>query len=183
MTVFVAATLSSGPAEIGRTMSQAAASGLSAAFTSAAVTAPAAFAEAASSTRSSLRPDCDTARKSWPLSVRLRRYTVAMLGAAAATGMPRVRSMRCLPKVAACAELPLAQVTTTCGRWRRRCRTSSASGARRLSAWRATASGASRISAAMRLPGSFAAMDYQPCPHRFCYGFRQDSGTALRIGV
>ena len=33
---------------------------------------------------------------------------VAMFGAAAATGIPRWRSIKCLAKVAACAELPLA---------------------------------------------------------------------------
>ena len=38
-----------------------------------------------------------------------------MLGAAAATGTPRYSSIRCFAKVAACAELPRAQVTTTEG--------------------------------------------------------------------
>src|SRR4051812_13899158 len=39
-----------------------------------------------------------------------------MFGAEAATGTPRYSSIRCLAKVAACAELPRAQVTTTRGR-------------------------------------------------------------------
>ena len=66
MKVLVAATLRSGPASIGRTISQAAANGLSVTLTSATVNAPAAFAIAALSTRSSLRPDCDTAKNSCP---------------------------------------------------------------------------------------------------------------------
>jgi hypothetical protein len=62
----VAATLNSGPAPIGSTISQEAARGLSVALTSAAVNAPACRAIAAVSTRSSLRPDCEIARNSWP---------------------------------------------------------------------------------------------------------------------
>ena len=80
---------------------------------------------------------------------------VAMFGAAAATGIPRWRSIRCLAKVAACAELPLAQVTTTSGGRRVSRAISSASGAARLSAWQRTAAGASRNSAAMPAPDVF----------------------------
>src|SRR5260221_4585407 len=91
MKVLVAATLRSGPAEIGRTMSLAAASGLSVAFTRAAVKAPDAFAMAALSTRSSLRPDLGIARKNWPARCRDRRDTVPMFGALAATREPAGR--------------------------------------------------------------------------------------------
>src|SRR6185295_6845105 len=66
--VLVAATLTSGPAAIGRTRSQATANGLSVSLTMAAMRAPVAFAEDADSTRSSLRPDCEMARNSWPSS-------------------------------------------------------------------------------------------------------------------
>src|SRR5438105_2224574 len=62
--LFVAATLSSGPAAIGSTMSDDLARGLSVSLTIAAVSAPAALAIAADSMRSSLLPDCETARKS-----------------------------------------------------------------------------------------------------------------------
>jgi hypothetical protein len=55
--VFVAATLNSFPAAMGRTMSQADARGLRVSFTIAAVSAPKALADNAASTRSSLRPD------------------------------------------------------------------------------------------------------------------------------
>src|SRR5579875_3082593 len=51
-----------------------------------------------------------------------------MPGAAAATGMPRYRSKRCLAKLAACAELPRAQVMAS-------------SGGRRLSRARRSSSG------------------------------------------
>ena len=78
MKVFVAATLSSDPAAIGRTMSAAAASGLSTSFTIAAVSAPAALADAVVSMRSSPRPDWETARKNWSLELQVssvdRRY-------------------------------------------------------------------------------------------------------------
>src|SRR6516162_7176387 len=87
--LFVAATLSSGPAAIGNTTSQAAANGLSVSLTMAAVRAPEAFAEDADSIRSSLRPDCEIARNSWPSSRKSLRYTEVILGAASATGMPR----------------------------------------------------------------------------------------------
>src|SRR4051794_31095089 len=72
-----------------------------------------------------------------------------MFGAEAATGTPRYSSIRCLAKVAACAELPRAQVTTTEGGLRCRRATSSATGRASRSAWRRTESGASRSSAAM----------------------------------
>src|SRR5262245_2158770 len=72
-----------------------------------------------------------------------------MLGAAAATERPRWRSIRCLPNVAACAELPRAQVTTNCGGLRLSRASNSFSGAARQWAWRSTASGASRNSTAM----------------------------------
>ncbi len=62
--VFVAATLSSGPAFIGKMMSHSAASGLSAAFTMQTVRAPEARALAAISTISALPPDWETARNS-----------------------------------------------------------------------------------------------------------------------
>ena len=104
MKVFVAATLSSDPAAIGRTMSAAAASGLSTSFTIAAVSAPAALADAVVSMRSSPRPDWETARKNWSWSWGSsvdRRY-------ARRTSATECRSMRCLPKLAAYAELPRA---------------------------------------------------------------------------
>ena len=87
--VFVAATLSSGPALMGSTKSHPAANGLAVSFTIAAVSAPALFAAAALSMRSPLCPDCEIARKSWSLRRSSRPYTLAMFGAAAATGMPR----------------------------------------------------------------------------------------------
>ena len=62
MKVFVAATLNSGPAAIGKTNSQACANGLFVSLTMAAVTASAARAAAAASIRSSLDPDCEIAR-------------------------------------------------------------------------------------------------------------------------
>src|SRR5258706_11159884 len=72
-----------------------------------------------------------------------------MLGAAAATGMPRWRSIACLAKAAAWAELPRATVTTTCGGFTLRRRTSSRMGSASLNSCRATASGACWISAAI----------------------------------
>src|ERR1700688_821821 len=72
-----------------------------------------------------------------------------MLGAAGATGMPRCRSMACLAKAAAWAELPRAAVTTTRGGLALSRRTSAPKGPARFLSWRATASGASRISVAI----------------------------------
>ena len=66
--VFVAATLSSGPAIIGKTTSQAFASGLSVSFTRAAVSAPASRAKATDSTMSSLRPAWEIAKNICPSS-------------------------------------------------------------------------------------------------------------------
>ncbi len=63
--VLLAATLSSGPAPIGSTMSHAGTSGPSVALTIATVSAPAALALEARATRSSLLPDCEIARNSW----------------------------------------------------------------------------------------------------------------------
>ena len=114
--VLVAATLFSGPAPIGSTNSHSAASGESGALTMHAVSAPAAaraFAPA--------RPD----RRCGPIA----RSPAAIGPRAARRGDRRWRywapppppgcrdssSIRCLPKVAACAEQPRAQVTTTCG--------------------------------------------------------------------
>ena len=67
MNVFVAATLSSGPAQIGRTNSHACASGESGALVMATVSAPDCFALAVIAMRSSLRPDCEMASTSWSL--------------------------------------------------------------------------------------------------------------------
>jgi len=61
MNVFVAATLSSGPAQIGKTKSHASASGESVTLTTATVMAPASLALFVKATRSSLRPDCEMA--------------------------------------------------------------------------------------------------------------------------
>src|SRR5260221_4005897 len=72
-----------------------------------------------------------------------------MLGAAAATGMPRNRSMACGRRPAEGPELRRAEVTTTSGGFALSRRTSARKGAARLRSWRATASGASRISAAI----------------------------------
>jgi hypothetical protein len=72
MNVFVEATLNSGPAAIGRTMSQAAASGLFTSLTIAAVNAPAALADVVVSIKSSLPPDWEIARKNWPSSRKFR---------------------------------------------------------------------------------------------------------------
>src|SRR4029453_5441326 len=69
-----------------------------------------------------------------------------MLGAAAATGIPRCRSNRFLANVAAWAELPRAQVTTRRGSVRRDHRIRAASGPASAPACRRTASGASRSS-------------------------------------
>src|SRR6476469_10905566 len=55
--VFVAAALNTGPAAMGRTMSQVDARGLSVSLTIATVSAPKALADEAASTRSPLRPD------------------------------------------------------------------------------------------------------------------------------
>ena len=95
-------------------------------------------------------PDWEMARNSWFLRLSCRPYTLAMLGAASATGAPMVRSIRCLPYVAACAELPRAHVTTTCGGRRLRQATSSLRGCASASVCRATASGACATSLAMR---------------------------------
>src|SRR5262249_12751896 len=73
-----------------------------------------------------------------------------MFGAAAATARPRWRSIRCLPKVAAWAELPRAQVTTKRGALRCSRAESSASGFARPGPCRRPAPGRSRSSLAMR---------------------------------
>jgi hypothetical protein len=65
MKVFVAGTLSSGPAAIGKTNSQFRASSLPVSFVMHAVTAPEARAAADCSIRSPLLPDCDIAKNSW----------------------------------------------------------------------------------------------------------------------
>src|SRR5262245_12715010 len=72
-----------------------------------------------------------------------------MLGAAAATGIPRCRSMRCLPKLAAYAELPRAHVTTTRGGRSLSDAQSRLNGRPSSSDWRDTTSGDSRSSAAI----------------------------------
>ncbi len=78
-----------------------------------------------------------------------------MLGAASATGMPRWRSNRCLAKVAACAELPRAQVTTSCGGRRSRRATKLGDGPRE--ACRLAADGGRRLPDLVRHPGFDAA--------------------------
>src|SRR4051794_31935854 len=72
-----------------------------------------------------------------------------MLGAAAATGSPKYRSIRCLPKVAAYAELPRPQVTTTRGWSFLSDLQSSLTGPLSSSDWRDSTSGDSRSSAAI----------------------------------
>ena len=86
--VFVAAMVRSGPAPTGSTNSHAAASGDAVSFVTATVRAPAPLACDANAMRSSLLPDCEMARTSLPLRRRFRWYTLAMLGAASATGNP-----------------------------------------------------------------------------------------------
>src|SRR5215510_4272824 len=66
---------------------------------------------------------------------------VATFGAKAPTGMPRWRSSRCLPNVAAWAELPRAHVSTKLGAFRLTQRRSSSSGGCSSMGWRRTASG------------------------------------------
>ena len=112
--ILVAATLSSGPACIGSTMSHASASGLPASLTIATVIAPGGLRH---------RGGLDDVRAAAGLRdgeeqlVAQRQSLVDRSMRCSArrrqTGMPRWRSIRCLPKVAACAELPRAQVTTT----------------------------------------------------------------------
>jgi hypothetical protein len=72
-----------------------------------------------------------------------------MLGAAAATGSPKYRPIRCLPKVAAYAELPRPQVTTTRGWSFLSDLQSSLRGPLSTSDWRDSTSGDSRSSAAI----------------------------------
>src|SRR6059058_1122990 len=72
-----------------------------------------------------------------------------MFGAIAATGMPRCNSIWCFAKVAACAELPRAQVTANCGGRDLSRATSAPSGAAKACCCRRTASGASRNSSAI----------------------------------
>ena len=75
-----------------------------------------------------------------------------MLGAASATGIPRCRSIRYFPKVAALAELPRAQVTTTRGGEFLSKAPSLVRGRASVSDWRRTTSGASRSSVAISSP-------------------------------
>src|SRR5437763_5763672 len=72
-----------------------------------------------------------------------------MFGAIAATGMPRCNSIRCFAMIAACAELPRAQVTANCGGRDLSRASSSQSGAAKACCCRRTASGASRNSSAI----------------------------------
>src|SRR5215510_4930573 len=94
---------------------------------------------------------------------------VAILGAAAATGIPRCRSNRCLANVAAWAELPRAQVTTRLGLVRCDHPISDASGSARASACRRKASGASRSSLAIWSSG----------PTIVCIRYLQAKGLVL----
>src|SRR3990172_3790871 len=75
-----------------------------------------------------------------------------MLGAASATGIPRCRSIKYFPKVAALAELPRAQVTTTRGGEFLSKAASLVRVRASVSDWRRTASGASRSSVAISRP-------------------------------
>src|SRR6185437_12785456 len=75
-----------------------------------------------------------------------------MLGAASPTGIPRCRSIRYFPKVAALAELPRAHVTTTLGGEFLSKATSLVRGRASVFDWRRTASGASRRSVAISRP-------------------------------
>jgi hypothetical protein len=65
MKVFVAGTLSPGPAAIGKMNSHFRASSLPVSFVMHAVTAPESHAAAACSIRSALVPDCEIAKNSW----------------------------------------------------------------------------------------------------------------------
>src|ERR1043166_1431072 len=103
---------------------------------------------------------------------------VAMFGAAAATGMPRYRSNRCLPTVAAWAELPRAQVTMTRGSMRVRRWQTSASGRSSARACPATASGASAISWLIRLMGELG-----DDPQGGGFGAGKREGAAERVAA
>src|SRR6266404_2788016 len=90
---------------------------------------------------------------------------VATFGAKAPTGMPRWRSSRCLPNVAAWAELPRAHVRTKLGGFRLMQRTSSSSAGCSSIGWRRTASGPFRHSASMlaRMSLTGVASDWRRC--------------------
>ena len=150
MNVLVAATLSSGPAQIGSTTSQAAASGQSGALTIADRQRAGALALAVSAMRSSLRPDCEMARKScsfrcidWPIDagdVRRRRRD----GNADVTLDQMLAERRSVRRAAARAgdddlRRPLLEAL-------RRARPTAAPSA---CSWRDTATGASRSSCAI----------------------------------
>src|SRR5437868_3980090 len=103
-----------------------------------------------------------------------------MFGAIAATGMPRCNSIRCFAKVAACAELPRAQVTANCGGRDLSRATSSLSGAAKACCCRRTASGASRNSLAMPMSRLHAGIGFgadrlhQSQRARQCIALRHD---------
>src|SRR6478736_7382716 len=78
-----------------------------------------------------------------------------ILGAASATGIPRCRSIRYFPKVAALAELPRAHVTTTRGGEFLSKAANLLRGRASVSDWRRTTSGAWRSSVAISSPLSF----------------------------
>src|SRR6185295_6212527 len=97
-----------------------------------------------------------------------------MLGAASATARPRLRSMLCLAKTAACAELPRAHVTTNCGGFFLSRATNSTIGAASKSFCRRTISGASLISAVMRA----SCADIALCLGRHCCFLARESERA-----
>ena len=76
---------------------------------------------------------------------------LVMLGAAAATGIPKCRSIRCFAKLAAYAELPRAHVTTTRGGLALSKLQSWCRGRLSSSDWRDTTWGDSRNSAAINI--------------------------------
>ena len=75
---------------------------------------------------------------------------LAMLGAAAQTGMPNWCSIRCLQNVAAWAELPRAHVTTSCGGLLSSRPTSSRTGRSTAASCRNSTSGTAAISRAIQ---------------------------------
>ncbi len=149
-TVFVAATLRSGPASMSSTSSQADASGDAGSFTTASVSAPPARACSAEAIRSGLRPDCDMATKSAPRRRCGQWYTDASDGIAAAATRPSRWASSIRRNVPTWEELPRAHVTANGGSSAR----SRDPRAAKASCWdrhRRTASPASSVSARMKL--------------------------------
>ena len=97
----MAATLRSGPARKGSTVSASSASGESSTFTSATTRAPASFACVALRSRSGLLPDCEITTYSAPANRRFASYTEPTDGDAEAVTTPSCVSNRYFAYVAA----------------------------------------------------------------------------------